>query len=242
MQWQKRIPRLLLLASLIGCDGQQIATPTAVDAVPNLSRSGRDDDHDHARDERGILPLSRFSTGDRNDACDARSYRSFDFWVGRWNVTTSGGSDLVGTNVVTKTLDGCAIEEHWSDTAGVRGRSLNTFDSKTQTWSQLWMDQTGGALELSGTGDGRRMQLAGTHPTSRVDPTPFTDRITWTVAGRDRVRQLGEASVNGGAFSSIYDLTYSRVRREAPITPSTLEFCSSPARPRYHCVCVCVCV
>ena len=232
MQWHQRIACSILVASFIGCDGQQIATPAALDAVASASNNGRHYDHDE--DDRGILPLSRFSRGDHNEACDARSYRAFDFWVGRWNVTNSGGTDLVGTNVVTKTVDGCAIEEHWSDIAGVRGRSMNTYDSKTQTWSQLWMDQTGGALELSGTGNGYRMQLAGTHPTSRVDPTPFTDRITWTIAGRNRVRQLGEASVDGGAFSTIYDLTYSAVRHQTAIAPSTLEFCSSPSRPRYH--------
>ncbi len=231
MLWNQPIPRLILLASLMGCDSQQLATPV-VDAVVSASNSGRRSGQDD--DDRGILPLSRFANGDHDAACDASAFRAFDFWVGRWHVTASGRSELAGTNLVTKTLDGCAIEEHWSDTAGVRGRSLNSFDSNTRTWSQLWMDQTGGALELSGRGNDHRMQLAGTHPTSRFDATPFTDRITWTAVGRNRLRQVGEASINGGAFSTVYDLTYSAVRNATTIAPSTLEFCASPARPRFH--------
>ncbi len=231
MPWLQTRLCCSLLVLLGACEALEVATPSARDLHATASLGSQDEEDD---DEASILPLSRFTSRENRRACEGRGYGDFDFWRGRWNVTNWGETDIAGTNVVTSAQDGCALEEHWSDLQGVRGRSLNAFDATTDTWHQLWMDQSGGALELGGSGGGGRMQMAGTHPTSRVDPTPFTDRITWTRADDQRVRQLGESSVDGGPFTTIYDLSYQSVRREAPIAPSPLEFCSSPARPRYH--------
>lgn len=231
MSWMSELRYCLLVASLAACETPRIAAAPATEGErSSLERRPNDEKDDHP----GPLPLSRFEVGGDDDACEASPYRAFDFWVGRWNVSQTGSSNLAGTNVVTRTVDGCAIEEHWSDVAGVRGRSLNSYDAGTRAWHQLWMDETGGSLELSGTGDGLSMQLAGTHPTNPRDPTPFTDRITWTSVGHRLVRQLGEASVDGAPFSTVYDLTYRAVPREEPIAPSVPQFCSSLARPRYH--------
>ncbi|MEP7381227.1 MAG: hypothetical protein ABI910_06035 [Gemmatimonadota bacterium] len=204
-------------------------TSSTSGATARLARSAESEGTDK---DRYVLPIGRFTS--KHDGCKGRAYDAFDFWVGHWDVYLPGVTSVVGTNVVTKAVDGCVIEEHWSDSDGVRGRSLNAYDASTGTWSQLWMDQTGGALQLAGTGDAGMMQMAGTHQTNRLDPTLQTDRITWTLQARDRIQQVGELSTAGGPFTELYTLTYAGVHRETPFAPSPLDFCGSPARPRFH--------
>ena len=166
--------------------------------------------------------------------CDAASYRGFDFWIGSWNASRTGANNAGGTNIITSETDGCTIEEHWTDALGMRGRSLNAFDATTGKWTQLWMDQSGGALLFEGRSADRSMILAGAHVTSRTDSTPLTDRATWTAIGKDSVRQFGELSKAGGPFAMSYDITYRRAQPVRDITVSAVEFCSSPSRPRFH--------
>ncbi len=217
------------LVAVCSCTGDTAVTGPAYDVAATLSKNSEPEKKDK---DRNVLPIGRFTS--KHDRCKDRAYDTFDFWVGRWDVYVDGLTSVVGTNVVTKDVDGCVIEEHWSDSDGIRGRSLNAYDASTGTWSQLWMDQTGGALQLSGTGGAGMMQMAGTHQTSRFDPTLQTDRITWTRMARDRVRQVGELSTAGGPFSELYSLNYVGVHRETSIAPSLFEFCSSPVRPRFH--------
>src|SRR5436190_24339821 len=43
--------------------------------------------------------------------CDAPEYRQFDFWAGEWDVTSAANGSAAGTNSVTRTLDGCVLQE-----------------------------------------------------------------------------------------------------------------------------------
>lgn len=60
---------------------------------------------------------------------------ALDFWLGQWDV--SQGGQLVGTNTIETTLDGCAILEHWRDVEGGQGTSLFYYDRGTARWKQL---------------------------------------------------------------------------------------------------------
>ena len=214
----------LALLCLVGCDRLTATSPANAVKVPAVVQG----------DMRGeILPLGRFVRQD-DSKCRGREYNAFDFWVGKWNATAAGAPDIVGTNVITKETDGCTVEEHWIDAQGLRGRSLNAYDATTARWYQLWMEQSGGGLQFDGTSGTRSMQLAGTHQTSRSDPTPVTDRATWTATGRNTVRQLGEIASASGRFTTVYDISYLRVDAPKYSTPSETVVCSSPARPRYH--------
>ena len=63
--------------------------------------------------------------------------RNLDFWVGDWEVFV--GSQLVGTDRVERILNGCAIIEHWRDTAGEEGISLFGYDARHDLWTQNWV-------------------------------------------------------------------------------------------------------
>jgi hypothetical protein len=169
---------------------------------------------------------------DRRDGCEARGFRGFDFWVGQWNVFAAGVSAQAGTNVITRSVRGCAVEEHWTDAAGGRGRSLNTFDRGTGQWNQLWMDFNGLALILAGTASAGTMSLLGDTPKGIGGPL-ITNRITWTAQERGRVRQFWDVSEDGRqTWAAAFDGDYQRARRVTPAAEVTNPFCAS--RPRYH--------
>ncbi len=220
-----RLSAVVALFSLAACDSQKVVAPEPL--IEGDVASG------FSAEDSAALPLLRFAHHG-SQRCASAPYRAFDFWVGSWDVYVTDDTAFVGTNVITRATGGCTVEEHWIGADGVRGRSLNAYDASTRTWSQLWMDATGGALLLDGTAGRSTMVLAGTHATNRFDPTPQTDRISWSVTGRQRVRQVGELSVDGGPFNVLYDLTYRGVRTPRAIEPAPSAFCASPARVRYH--------
>jgi hypothetical protein len=81
----------------------------------------------------------------------------FDFWVGDWDVSWSGGK---GRNQITKILDGKVLEESFMAAAGtggqppLKGRSVSVFDTNGKTWRQTWVDNQGGFIVLAAHTDG----------------------------------------------------------------------------------------
>ena len=142
-------------------------------------------------------------------ACDAKPRRQFDFWLGDWDVRDPRGK-LVGRNRITRVHGGCALEEQWSGNGGVTGSSLNAWDAERDRWNQTWVDNTGGLLHLDGGWTGERMVLSGQDaPTPGASPT--LQRISWQPLPDGRVRQLWEASKDGGrTWTTAFDGTYSR--------------------------------
>jgi hypothetical protein len=59
---------------------------------------------------------------ERHGCKDDPKLALLDFWLGEWIVTHEGTQ--VGSNRIERTLDGCAILEHWTSARGGRGLSL----------------------------------------------------------------------------------------------------------------------
>ena len=143
-------------------------------------------------------------------ACEAAEHRQFDFWVGDWTVTTPQG-DLAGTNRIERTLKGCVLVENWSGSKGGAGNSFNLWTAVDGRWHQVWVDDSGNMLALSGGFDGKRMVLTGAHPTPGRPALTTTERITWTPLEAGTVRQLWESSTDGGVtWTSQFDGLYTR--------------------------------
>lgn len=124
--------------------------------------------------------------------------REFDFWIGHWTVTANG--EVAGTSRVESILDGCALLEHWTGARGARGKSLNAWNSAHGAWEQFWVDKEGQRLLLRGGLRGGSMVL------ESVDeglPGARRERITWTPNADGSVRQVWEASEDGGANWSV---------------------------------------
>jgi hypothetical protein len=149
---------------------------------------------------------------DRNarPCAHAAEYRQLDFWVGDWDVTSSGA--VAGESHVEHMLGDCVVYENWTGAAGVTGKSFNLWDSTTKEWRQTWVDSTGTLIEFHGQlVDGNmiyRAQGLAPGPDGKLAPTH--QRMTF-FDQKGTVRQLGETSTDEGrTWTVAYDLLYTR--------------------------------
>ena len=134
--------------------------------------------------------------------CPGAAAHAFDFWIGEWNVTDPTGK-TVGHSRIESILSGCSISEHWEGRSGFTGVSYNAWDAKTKAWHQFWVDAQGNVARLQGGIADGRMVLQSAPSTGHVD------RITWTPNTDGSVRQLWEASEDGGkAWKGVFDGMY----------------------------------
>ena len=110
--------------------------------------------------------------------CNTDKHNEFDFWVGEWNVYDTSGK-LLGTNIVTKDLDNCLIEEHWESTGINKGSSYNYYNPADSTWNQLWVDNQGTILKLKGVASENKMTLRSDILLSNNNKK-YYNHITWT--------------------------------------------------------------
>ena len=138
-------------------------------------------------------------------------HAEFDFWVGTWNVygNTADGP-YAGQNVITKTSNGCLIEEDWTNAAGATGHSMNFYDPMAEAWRQVWVsngvviDYTGG-LNADGAMalDGEIFYLA------QGNRAPF--RGVWTPNEDGTVTQHFEQQDAAGEWQAWFTGVYVRV-------------------------------
>ncbi len=147
--------------------------------------------------------------------CAARpESRQFDFWLGEWDVYDPRGT-LVGTSHVESILDGCVIQENWTGRPSGEGKSWNYYDPADRQWHQFWMDASGASpARLAGSFTGGAMRLEGSARQPAPGGVPATTRLTFFPRAPDRVRQLWERSVDGGAsWTVVFDGDYRRRAR-----------------------------
>jgi len=161
---------------------------------------------------KGILSILLFAaitSSAQSSACNCctEKHAEFDFWIGTWNVTAPDGSPA-GRNVIDKIQDKCVLRENWtSATAGYTGTSNNFFNSQTEQWEQIWVDNQGQSLHLKGNKVGNQMILSSEELTNKKGET-YRNRVTWTHNEDGTVRQLWEIlkddKVTSVAFDGLY--------------------------------------
>ncbi len=147
---------------------------------------------------------------------DLPLYHVLDFWVGEWNVYV--GDERVGYNRIEKTLNGCAIHEHWTDLDGNEGKSLFFVDDRglwQQIWVTEWANRPGGVKQKTIVDirpqDGVRFQGVLYHP----DVGEWSDRTTLKAVDNGEVRQIIETSSDSGkTWKTGFDAIYRRVSSE----------------------------
>lgn len=123
-------------------------------------------------------------------------FTEFDYWLGEWDVHVENGQ-LVGQNSVEVDQKGCVILEHWTNSGGGKGMSINYVDKITDEWVQVWNSEGGSQINIRGGLTDEGMLLIGTlHTVSNGTTVPF--RGLWTLLPDGRVRQLFEQSSDGG--------------------------------------------
>lgn len=139
--------------------------------------------------------------------CCTENYTEFDFWVGSWIVTYPDGT-AAGKNIIDKVQDNCILRENWTSARpGYTGTSHNFFNSKTQQWEQIWVDNQGQSLYLKGNRKGNQMILRTDDETNKEGQI-FYHRVTWTKNEDGTVRQLWETITNNKDVSIAFDGLY----------------------------------
>jgi tetratricopeptide (TPR) repeat protein len=129
--------------------------------------------------------------------------RQFDFWIGEWTVETTSGQPA-GTSKVERILNGCALLENWS--GGGDGKSLNSYNANKKQWQQFWVDAGGEVHEYSGNLVNGEMHFEG--PASDHAGLRTMRRMTFAKLDGGRVKQTGEVSPDGKAWTVEYELIY----------------------------------
>jgi hypothetical protein len=148
----------------------------------------------------------RFTTiVDASKPCNTPEFRQFDFWLGDWDVDSAAAPGRTSRNRITSINDGCALREEYATPDGYTGTSLNFYDAARKLWHQTWIDNQGGALYLEGGMEGAAMVLRSVGDAQNVQ------RISWTRLEDGRVRQLWEATTDGGkTWTIVFDGQYTR--------------------------------
>lgn len=141
--------------------------------------------------------------------CCTENHAAFDFWIGTWQVTNPNGS-AAGTNVIDKIQDNCILRENWtSATPGYTGTSTNFYNTTTNQWEQIWVDNQGGSLHLKGNRKDNQMILK-TDEQKNAEGQSFYHRVTWTLNKDGSVRQYWETITNGDQITVAFDGLYKK--------------------------------
>ncbi|WP_189404904.1 hypothetical protein [Alteromonas halophila] len=155
-----------------------------------------------------IVSLFHSSVVSAAQACVGPSYQAFDFWLGHWTVTTPDGKKA-GTNRIKKVYDGCVITEHYSNTSGPYGSSINMYDSTTGKWYQTWGDKTGLRLQLEGQLTNGSMIMSGA--TLNDDGQTVLHQIAWTPNDDGTVTQHWQVkSPSTSGWQTLFKGTYTK--------------------------------
>ncbi len=137
--------------------------------------------------------------------CSGSEYRAFDFWLGAWDAYITGTETLAGRSTIAAADKGCVITEHWrSQRADYSGRSLNIYDRGSGRWEQFWVDSQGVLVHFIGGRIENGMQLTAAPRAAGGQ----SSRMTFTRNADGSVRQFGEVSSDGAAWTAEYDFTY----------------------------------
>ncbi len=143
--------------------------------------------------------------------CSAAAYRTFDFWLGQWDITEDGAP--AGTNVVEPLLGGCAIRESYLDPdGGSVGTSLNSYDADTKQWRQTWVADYGVAYRMAGNLNASGAMVLTGERISALNGRHLFDTWTWTPVDGNTMVQTGRITVPAtGRDEQFWNGEYHRV-------------------------------
>lgn len=157
------------------------------------------------------LLVATAAPGSAQQPCgETPGFDALDFWVGEWDVFVD--EQQVGTNRISKILDGCAVTEEWRSVDGGEGRSLFYYLPWSGEWKQVWVTaratRMGGVKEktLVDVLDEGALRFRGRLPDATGDL--WYDRTTLTPLPDGRVRQVIEVSRDGESWDTTFNAVY----------------------------------
>jgi hypothetical protein len=154
-----------------------------------------------------LLSSARLAHSVARSTCEDPAYRTFDFWVGDWDVYDNDQpGKKVAHAVVELILDRCVLHEIYEATDGHKGESFTIYDSSRRTWHQTWVTDHGQLLTIEGAPHDGAMVLAGADRTP--DGKARRVRGSWK-AETSGVREVAARSTDGGhRWEPWFDLTF----------------------------------
>ncbi|WP_219892517.1 hypothetical protein [Aquisediminimonas profunda] len=147
----------------------------------------------------------------RPPGCTEPENRQFDFWLGEWDVSMTGTTDLVAESSITLADQGCVILETWRPFQGASGHSINGFDSSAKEWKQTWIDATGRITPYGGTMQDGTLIMDDRSGQTLANQKFAKRRMNFHPIDDSTVRQWGEGWDNAKqAWVVTWDLTYRR--------------------------------
>jgi hypothetical protein len=134
--------------------------------------------------------------------CTGADHRSFDFWLGEWNVMPAGSNQYRASSRISSRHGGCVILEQYNAGA-YTGMSINFYDRVSGRWHQTWMANDGAPVYLEGNLDGEGAMVLTDAELPISSATGTINRVTWSTEEGGAVRQFWETSGDGGATWSV---------------------------------------
>ena len=157
----------------------------------------------------GILlsGAARSQDEESQSPCTSSEAHQFDFWIGAWTVHANG--KVAGHNRISSIQNGCTLlEEYEAASSSYEGKSFNYYDPGDGHWHQVWVDNSGLRLHLSGAYADGKMVMSGERT---GDEGKILDRITWHAGKDGTVHQVWETSKDDGAsWEIVFDGRYER--------------------------------
>lgn len=128
--------------------------------------------------------------------CTAKEATQFDFWVGNWNLYSA--DTLTGTNTIYKVMEGCTIQENFSNRdASYIGKSWSVYSPQAKLWQQTWIDNQGAFIYLSGKFENGVMTLF-TEPRKLPNGAEIINRMIYHSINQESFDWEWEASSDKG--------------------------------------------
>jgi hypothetical protein len=127
-----------------------------------------------------LIFLSVIFSQDINECpCCTDIHQQFRFWVGNWNVFDTTGNKI-GTNNIILDQDKCLMIENWkSETSPFSGTSYSFYDNYNNLWNQIWVDNQGSNLMLTGIYQNNKMTLR-SQLLENENGLKYYHQISWT--------------------------------------------------------------
>ncbi|MEO1012680.1 MAG: hypothetical protein AAFX53_15365 [Bacteroidota bacterium] len=145
----------------------------------------------------------------------------FDFWVGSWEATWDEGDGKtgIGTNEITKILDGTVIQETFQitkgESKGFKGTSISVYRPDLKRWKQAWADNKGGYYDFTGEFPGNKRIFQTTHVGS--NGKQIIMRMVFKDIKKNTFIWDWESSEDrGNNWSLKWRISYQRINKDKP--------------------------
>ncbi len=163
--------------------------------IPSLTRAQDSDSANNNLNNKNSLETRSIGLPEKIEAY-------YDFWIGEWDATWDEGEGKkgFGTNYIHPIMDGKALQENFKtlkgQNAGFDGISLSIYNKAQKEWKQVWVDNQGNYLNLTGetSGDNRIFKTA----VIKRNEKEIVQRMVFKNIKEDSFTWDWETSIDGG--------------------------------------------